>query len=206
MLLRIEGYQKETYSQYFDSMYRQRKTVFHDLKKWDVKITDGIYEIDEYDRDDTCYILSLTPEGRLVGSVRVLSTVTPHMMSGPFKHMFPEIGFSSPLIWEITRFAVLNDVSVQPNRVSTAACELILGLIRFGLENGVTHLTAISEAPLAHIYRRCGLRDFELERRQLPEHGAIIAGLVAVTKELERSILTATGLEQQIDAPLGRAA
>jgi len=29
------------------------------------------------------------------------------MLSGPFQTMFPDIGFSSPLIWEATRFAVL---------------------------------------------------------------------------------------------------
>ena len=194
MLVQIEGYQRESHSQYFDKMFQQRKAVFFDQKKWAVKITADLYEIDEYDRDDTCYLLSLNKAGELVGSVRVLSTATPHMMAGPFRDMFPEVSFCSPVIWEITRFAVHNDASVQPNRVSTAACELILGLIQFGLRNGISHLTAISEAPLEHIYRRCGLRDFELYRRSFPEHGTLIAGLLAVTPQLERSILSATGL------------
>lgn len=207
MLVQIEGHQREKYGQYFDQMFQQRKVVFHDLKKWSVKVTDNRYEIDEYDRDDTCYLLSLNKRGDLVGSVRLLSTATPHMMAGPFRDMFPEVSFCSPLIWEITRFAVLNDVAVQPNRVSTAACELILGLIRFGLNNGISHLTAISEAPLEHIYRRCGLHGYEeLHRRRFPDHGTLIAGLVAVTKPLEHSILAATGLGERPAAPPQRRA
>ena len=59
--------------------------------------------------------MALDSRGELVGSVRLISTVMPHMMSGPFRDMFPDIGFSSPLIWEATRFAVLGDAATQPN-------------------------------------------------------------------------------------------
>ena len=46
LLVQIEGYQRESHSQYFDKMFQQRKAVFFDQKKWAVKITADLYEID----------------------------------------------------------------------------------------------------------------------------------------------------------------
>ena len=122
MLTQVEGHERKENKEIFDKMFHQRKIIFHDQKQWDVKLVDDEYEIDEYDRDDTCYLISFDRNGELVGSLRLISTAMPHMMSGPFQKMFPDVGFKSPLIWEVTRFVVLGDYSVQPNLVSTAAC------------------------------------------------------------------------------------
>ena len=59
-------------------------------KNGDVKIVDGESEIDEFERDDTVYLMALDDDGRLVGSVRLLTTPDDHMLSGPFKSMFPD--------------------------------------------------------------------------------------------------------------------
>jgi N-acyl-L-homoserine lactone synthetase len=183
----------------FDNMFRHRKIVFHDQKKWDVNIVDDEYEIDEYDRDDTCYLMSFDGRGKLVGSMRLISTAMPHMLSGPFRSMFPEIGFSSPNIWEVTRFVVLGDSCVQGNLVSTAACELLLGACQFGLQNGVRFMTSVYESGMLRLYRRCGLPNPELTRSRSAEHGAVSVGLWEVSEALETSILAATGLGEQVE-------
>ena len=199
MLTQVSGYERRRYQGNFDAMFHHRKIVFHDQKNWDVKIVADRYEVDEYDRDDTCYLMSFDKCNKLVGSMRLISTAMPHMMSGPFKTMFPDVGFSSPIIWEATRFVVLGDSSVQPNLVSTAACELLLGACQFGLENGVRHMTSVYDASMSRLYRRCGLPNPELVRHRTAEHGTVFVGLWEVTEELEASILVATGLG---DAPL----
>jgi N-acyl-L-homoserine lactone synthetase len=194
MLIQVEGYQRREHKKIFDKMFRQRKVVFHDQKQWDVTLVDGEYEIDEYDRDDTCYLISLDRSRELVGSLRLISTAMPHMMSGPFQKMFPDIGFRSPLIWEVTRFVVHGDHNVQPNLVSTAACELLLGACQFGLRNGVRHMTSVYEPGMLRLYRRCGLPNPELARHRTEKHGSVSVGLWEITEELEASILAATGL------------
>jgi acyl homoserine lactone synthase len=206
MLLQVQGYERDKNASYFDRMFRQRKAIFHDLKKWDVKVT-GDYEVDEYDRDDAVYLFSVDSRGELVGSIRLLSTTTPHMMSGPFKPMFPECDFCSPLIWEATRFAVYGDREVQPNGVSRAACELLLGMVRFALDNGVRHITGVYEAGMPRLYRRCGLKLPELGRHRTPEHGTVILGLWEITQASETAILDATGLGRPVlETPGQRAA
>ncbi len=194
MLMQVEGHEREKYRELFNRMFRQRKIAFHDVKHWAVQITDEQYEIDEYDRDDTCYLMSFDARGELVGSLRLISTAMPHMMSGPFRSMFPDVGFTSPLIWEVTRFVVLGDRSVQPNRVSTAACELLLGACQFGLRNGVRHMTSVYDASMLRLYRRCGLPNPELQRYRTAQHGTVFVGLWEISQHLESSILATTGL------------
>ena len=199
MLVHVGGWERDTKEAAFETMFRQRKIVFHDQKQWDVKLVDGQFEIDEYDRDDTAYLMSFDAAGHLRGSIRLLSTATDHMMTGPFGRMFPDISFSSPAIWEATRFVALGG-GLQPNGVSTAACEILLGMCRFGLDNGVGHITAVYDAGMARLYRRCGLTHVELGRFRTPAHGTVFVGLWEITPALETAILAATGLEREAPA------
>jgi acyl homoserine lactone synthase len=121
--------------------------------------------------------------------------------------MFPGVGFSSPLIWEATRFAVLGDIAAQPNRVSTAACELMLGVVQFALDNGIQNIVGVYDAAMARLYRRCGFATVELRRFRTAAHGTVYAGLCPVSKSLETSVLAATGLlPQSAVAPIASAA
>ncbi len=194
MISFIFGYERAERKTLFDEMFRHRKRVFIDEKKWDLKPVDGEFEIDEYDRDDTVYVCSLLPDGTLAGSVRLVNTSTEHMAGSAFRHMFPGLTISSPTIWEGTQFAVPETGPVQPNGVSRAACEVLLGTCLFGLEYGVSQMTAIYEAPMARIYKKCGLNHFVLGRHRSQEHGSVHFGLWDISRAHETAIRAATGL------------
>src|SRR5947209_18825037 len=91
MLVHIEGHERTRHEKLFAKMFNQRKIIFHDQRKWDVKLVDEHYEIDEYDVDETSYLMSFDGRGELVGSIRLISTIMPHMMTGPFSKMFPDV-------------------------------------------------------------------------------------------------------------------
>jgi N-acyl-L-homoserine lactone synthetase len=194
MIRFVYGYERQENPGIFNQMFRQRKQVFIDEKKWDLKPVDGEFEIDEFDRDDTAYICSLLPDGSLAGSVRLVSTATEHMAATAFKDMFPGLTVRSPTIWEGTRLAVPNDRRLQPNGVSLAACEILLGICLFGLEYGISQMTAIYEAPLARTFKKCGIHHFVLGRHRSPEHGAVHFGLWDISRDLEVSIRRAIRL------------
>lgn len=194
MIVFVHGYERDTKPELFDAMFRQRKKVFIDEKKWALKLTDGVYEIDEFDRDDAVYICSLLPNGELAGSARVLNTATDHMAARPFRSMFPGVTIISPTIWEVTRFTAPDDKRLQPNGISRAACEVLLGLCLFGLEYGVSQMTAIYESPLTRMYKKCGMNHFVLARHKSAEHGALHFGLWDISRDLEASIRAATGI------------
>jgi acyl homoserine lactone synthase len=194
MLEIVHGYERSERPELFKSMFRQRKNIFIDQKKWDLTAVDGEFEYDEFDRDDTVYLCSLLPDGSLAGSIRFLNTTTKHMATTVFQDMFPGLTVCSPTIWEATRFAVPDDQRMQPNGVSRAACEIIAGMCEFGLEYGVSQMTAIYEAPLARIFKRSGLTHYVLGRHRSPEHGSLHFGLCDVSHELYDSIRSKTGL------------
>ncbi len=130
----------------FEEMFRQRKQIFIDQKKWDIPSVNGEFERDEFDRDDAVYLCSMLPDGTLAGSIRFLNTSTEHMATTVFQHMFPGLVIRSPTIWEATRFAVSEDRRLQPNGVSRAACEIIAGMCAFALDHGVTQMVAITRS------------------------------------------------------------
>ena len=194
MIQILHGYERSEQADLFGQMYRQRKAIFVDEKKWDVAVVDGEFEIDAFDRDDTVYVCSLASNGRLAGSVRLVNTSLDHMALTVFDAMFPGLVIRSPSIWEATRFAVPVCPQVQPNGISRPACEVLLGMCLFGIDAGVSQMTAIYEAPMARVYRRCGLRNIVLGRHRTPRHGSVEFGLWDISKQLERDIRAATGL------------
>lgn len=195
MIVFVQGHERDTRPELFDSMFRHRKQVFIDQMGWDLP-HDGDYEIDEFDREDTNYICSVLPNGELAGSVRLLNTATPHMAVGPFKAIFPDVTVRSPTIWEGTRFTVPEDRRLQPNGMSRAACEILLGLCLFGLENGISQMTAIYQPPLARLFKKCGISHFVLARHQSAAYGAIHFGLWDISWQLEASIRSATAISR----------
>ena len=198
MIKLIHGYERAERRALFEQMFRHRKAVFIDQKGWDLPVTEGVFEIDNFDRDDTVYILSVDAGGGLLGSVRLVNTTFDHMATTVFATMFPGLVIRSPTIWEATRFAVPVPGAIQPNKVSRAACEVLLGMSLFGLEAGVSQMTAIYEQPMARVYRRCGLSNIVLGRHTTSHHGSIEFGLWDISRALEGAIRTATGIDADI--------
>ncbi len=195
MLSIIHGYERSTRQELFKAMFRQRKAIFIDQKKWDLKAVDSEFEIDEFDRDDAVYLCSLRPDGALAASVRFLNTMTEHVAGSVSPQIFSGLIIRSPTIWETTRFALpQNDLPLQPNGIPHATCEIIVGMCLFGLQYGVTQMTAIYEAKLARVFRKCGLVYHVVGRNSSAEHGVVHYGLCDISRGLEASVRSATQL------------
>jgi N-acyl-L-homoserine lactone synthetase len=202
MIVIYEGHQRQSHSELFDEMFRQRAVIFGQTLGWAVKIDEEGREIDEYDRDDTVYLMSLDSTGHLNGAVRFVSTVTDHMMTGPFQDMFPDYAVRSPVIWEATRFYTFGHHDVLANRVSHSACELLLGMCEFCLQSGIAQVVALMQSGVIRVYRRCGLSQKILARHN-GEHGQTLLGLWTISRELLASMRVATGIGTSVLAMSG---
>jgi len=141
----------------YDEMLRGRARVFQDRMNWDVRVQDG-KEVDWYDLNaDPIYIVSLNGDGHVVGSLRVLPTVGPTMLTREFRtHFRKSIDVQCPTTWECTRFCVhsaLNDGAVRHANVSA---ELLSGLCELALQSGIKHIVAVYEPAMERLYRRLG--------------------------------------------------
>lgn len=86
------------------NLYGLRKEVFADRLNWKVSVR-GDHEVDEYDNAFSTYLVG-TCLGVPLASVRLINTVHPYMVEGPFRGFFSHELPKSDLIAESSRFFV----------------------------------------------------------------------------------------------------
>ncbi len=85
-------------------LFRLRKEVFADRLDWRVIVNEG-REIDEYDNASSTYLVGVYA-GIPLASLRLINTLNPYMVEGPFRGFFDCTLPKDPLIAESSRFFV----------------------------------------------------------------------------------------------------
>ncbi len=139
-------------------MYRLRHHVFIDRLKWDVGSSGGL-ERDQFDNENTVYLVLRNAFNEVIGSVRMLPTVGPNVLCDIFPNL-AEDGDPprSPTVWEASRLAIddrkekLEAVRRPVNIIGT----LLSAIIEFSMEIGLSHVVSVSDARLERIIKRAG--------------------------------------------------
>jgi acyl homoserine lactone synthase len=169
-------------------MHRIRKTVFKDRLGWDVTVS-GELEVDEYDALGPSYLLSIDRYGVLNGCVRLLPTTGPNML----RDIFPSFVTKAAVprgerVWEASRFAVSNHTSAAEAGLSQTTYDLLIGVVKFGLSNGINTIACVVDVRMERILRRAG---WQLERlgpaRQIGSTIAM-AGQLDVSAQILRQL------------------
>ena len=179
-------------------MHRIRKAVFKDRLGWDVNVSGGL-EVDEYDALGPSYLLSIDRSGTLNGCVRLLPTTGSNML----RDIFPSFVTKAALpcgerVWEASRFAVSRNSTAAELGISQTTYDLLIGVLKFGLSNGISMIACVVDVRMERILRRAG---WQLERLG-PAHR--IGNTIAMAGQLEVSAQTLRQLEAR--AGLGHAA
>ena len=103
------------------AMYRLRRRVFRERLDWSVSVS-GEFELDVYDTLGPTYLLLMSDAGELVGSVRLLPTTGPTMLSDTFPGLLGGVAVpQDQRILESSRFWVDTGLAAeQAGTVSTA--------------------------------------------------------------------------------------
>src|ERR1700726_3536219 len=181
-------------------MHRIRKAVFKDRLGWDVNGRGGL-EIDEYDALGPNYLLSIDRSGTLNGCVRLLPTTGPNML----RDIFPSFVTKAALpcgerVWEASRFAVSRNSTAAELGISQTTYDLLIGVLKFGLSNGISMIACVVDVRMERILRRAG---WQLERLG-PAHR--IGNTIAMAGQLEVSAQTLRQLEARAGLPHAAAA
>jgi acyl homoserine lactone synthase len=177
-------------------MHRIRKTVFKDRLGWDVT-TRGELEIDEYDALGPSYLLSIDRYGTLDGCVRLLPTTGPNML----RDIFPSFVTKAAVprgdqVWEASRFAVSGNTTAAEAGLSQTTYDLLIGVLKFGLSNGIKTIACVVDVRMERVLRRAG---WQLERlgpaRRIGKTVAM-AGQLDVSAQVLRRLETRAGLAQ----------
>jgi len=175
-------------------MHRIRKTVFRDRLGWDVTVN-GELEVDEYDALGPSYLLSIDRYGTLNGCVRLLPTTGPNML----RDIFPSFVTKAAVprgerVWEASRFAVSRNTSAAEAGLSQTTYDLLIGVLKFGLSNGISTIACVVDVRMERILKRAG---WQLERLG-PAHQIgntiAMAGQLEVSAQILRQLEARAGL------------
>lgn len=151
MVIVMKGSEQSEKSAYFDELYRLRYEVFIKGRGWSLPSLNG-YEIDQYDDADAVYFIDLNESGFIQAGIRVTPTVKSSLMADYFPHLVEE--GASPRgqgIHECTRYIVLpRRQTGEPSRVVKA--RIIGAMLEWGLEEGLSYLQTVIEAPTLSAY------------------------------------------------------
>lgn len=139
-----------------------RHEIFVELLGWELNTPKGI-EQDQFDRQDTVYVIARNSENRINGCARLLPTTKPYLL----KEVFPELlnGLTPPSssdIWELSRFAAadVSDASASPRgqMSSPIAIALLKGAIQTASRLGAKRLITVSPLGVERLLRHAGFR------------------------------------------------
>jgi N-acyl-L-homoserine lactone synthetase len=144
MIQIIEGMERPGSNLLLDAMFRDRKRVFVDLRRWTVPVVEGQYEIDQFDGPRTIYVIATDERGAHRGSIRLIPTDAPHILGNLFPDLCEGPVPTGADIWELTRGCVSPSLPAVERRLVRNA--LTSAVVLFALHRGITSFTCIADS------------------------------------------------------------
>jgi N-acyl-L-homoserine lactone synthetase len=182
------------------AMLKDRKIVLMDRLGWDLQSPDGLHELDEYDGDDTLYLIVHQPEtGRHMGSVRLLPSTGAHLLGDKFAHLCADGVPVGPDVWEITRLVTAPGLTraeaLQVRR------QLAIALQEHALANRIQYYIMVTHLPWLPSLLSIG---WDAEPLGLP-HGEGVNAVAALRIHIDETTLqrlrAAWAIAQPVLAP-----
>lgn len=125
-----------------DAMHEMRYRVVVEKWGWDIPGIQPGYDKDQFDSEDTVYVIVQNAAGEVVGTSRLNPTTTAHMMSELFADRcdlqpFPR----GPDVWECSRFVTDRVRMTDPVEDFQIRCRVGIGLIAWSLDHEITRLS-----------------------------------------------------------------
>lgn len=191
MICMVKGCSDPRYRGPLETMFEDRKRLFVDLLGWDLGIRHGRWEIDAFDGDDAIYLIAVDQTGDHIGSLRLLPSEQPHILST----LFPELCANGvpvgPTTFEITRLCLpVRHGTAERLRIRNA---LITAMVDHALGAGITQLTGVVEIGFLKQILRMGWRCRALGPSRRFGGAALGAFLIEIDA-LTPTLLAATGI------------
>jgi N-acyl-L-homoserine lactone synthetase/ectoine hydroxylase-related dioxygenase (phytanoyl-CoA dioxygenase family) len=177
---------KWTFEREMNAMFEERKLVFIDLLKWNIPVTDGRYEIDEFDDDAAIYLLMSHDDGSHLGSMRLLRTDRPHILGSFFGDLCADGVPTGSDTLEVTRLCLAPRLRASERR--WVRDRLISALADYALSQGITTLTGVARTSWLSQIVRMGWRCDVLGEPRLVNGTMIGAFRIHVDEETTRGL------------------
>ncbi|UXN67914.1 N-acyl-L-homoserine lactone (AHL) synthase (plasmid) [Devosia neptuniae] len=202
MIVSIQTFEHQKYSDVMLQMFQARKRVFFDTLHWDVSVQEEC-ERDQYDDMDPVYLVWCDQRrSRHYGSMRLMPTTGPTLLYDVFRCTFPDTAnLVAPGIWEGTRMCLDEQAlaadypQIPPGRAFSL---LLVALCEFALDHGIHTLVSNYEPHVKRLYHRAGARVHELGRAEGFGRSAVCCGAFEVSLDVLRTMRAKLGLSEAI--------
>ena len=138
--------------------YRHR--VFVEKLGWQLDCRNGL-ELDQFDREDTVYVVAEDTCANVIGTARLLPTHRPYLLGEVFPQLMGGAPIPcSPVIWELSRFAAVDFSGDSPGPLGQFSSPLTLQLLRatFAVASslGAQRLITVSPLGVERLLRNTG--------------------------------------------------
>lgn len=155
MIIYVSQNNIHNYRKYIHEYYVLRKKVFCDNHGWVTPNPDGT-ETDHIDKNFHIYILYIsTDTDEVVGGVRLSPSTGLTLTHTVWSDLLPDPDdFRSPNLWEVTRFCVdeTRNTGRLKNFVNRIFLALMVAILDFAHENGITSLMAVCESRFIKVF------------------------------------------------------
>lgn len=172
--------------------YRHR--IFVEQLGWRLPCADGRFERDQYDRDDTVYVLAHDESEAICGCARLLRTTRPYLL----QELFPALlapGMEPPRhpsVWELSRFAASTaDAAFGEEAGAWAVRPMLASVVECAVRLGARQLIGVTFLSMERLFRRIGVHAHRAGPAQRIDDRMVVACWI----DLDDQTLTALGID-----------
>ena len=175
--------------------YRHR--IFVERLGWQLPCADGRFERDQYDRDDTVYVVAQDESGSICGCARLLPTTEPYLLQELFPSLLAE-GIEPPkaaAVWELSRFAAgTSDGMAGEDTGAWAVRPMLAAVVECAVKLGVRQLIGVTFLSMERLFRRIGVHAHRAGPAQCVDGRMVVACWI----DLDVQTLTALDVDPSV--------
>lgn len=176
--------------------YRHR--VFVDALQWQLPAEGGL-ERDQFDRDDTLYVVARGPKDEVCGCARLLPTTKAYLLDD----VFPELMNGAPAphapgVWELSRFSTMptnGSPAMSREEARARFCALFAAVVQVAAAHGATRLITVTALGVERILRSIGIHAHRVGPPRLVDGKPTLAMWVELDEQTRNALQLSTPFE-----------
>lgn len=145
-------------------MARYRHEVFIKKLGWQLQCEDGL-EYDQFDRDDTVYVVAWNDAKEINGTARLLPTIRPYLLGEVFPQLLGGLAVpASADIWELSRFAAVDFNAATAPGIgqfsSPHSVKLLTESLLCASAHGAKRVITVSPLGVERLLRKAGFQAY----------------------------------------------
>lgn len=175
----VTGTPADLSSEIMAGVARYRHRVFVEKLGWQLRCENAL-EYDQFDRDDTVYVVAHNEEHEVVGTARLLPTTRPYLLGEIFPHLLRGLPVPrSPDVWELSRFAAVDFSTMGGSALAQFSSPIAVGLLQASLEcaagHGAKRFITVSPLGVERLLRIAGFKAHRLAPPTLVDGNPVFA-------------------------------